>query len=163
MRRAGLPSPEAEQRWSRWSRRTSGACPDARVDQSHQDIDDRVHDHDDEGKEHDRTLDDGEILVTDGIHRQCRHAGPREDGLGDDGAPRSWPNCRPRTVTTGMHALRKACLITTMFSPTPLARAVLMNSMFITSMRPDLTSRMVRGARKAPRQKAGSTKFGQVP
>src|SRR5262249_16860183 len=46
--------------------------------------------------------------------------------------PRSWPNCSPSTVTTGMHALRKACFTTTIRSTRPLARAVLMNSMFMT-------------------------------
>ncbi len=35
---------------------------------------------------------------------------------------------------TGMHALRKACLITTIHSATPLARAVLMYSMLMTSI-----------------------------
>jgi hypothetical protein len=50
-----------------------------------------------------------------------------------------------------------------MRSAKPLARAVLMNSMFITSMIPERTRRMVIGARKAPRQKAGMTKFCHVP
>ena len=77
--------------------------------------------------------------------------------------PRSWPNCSPSTVMTGMQALRKACLTTTIHSATPLARAVLMYSMFMTSMTPERTSRIVIGARKAPRVKAGIRKCCQVP
>ena len=66
-------------------------------------------------------------------------------------------------MITGMHALRKACLATTIRSATPLARAVWMYSMLITSMMPERTRRMVTGARNAPRQKAGMTKCCQVP
>ena len=77
--------------------------------------------------------------------------------------PRSWPNCSPSTVITGMHALRKACLTTTRHSAMPLARAVLMYSMFITSITPDRTRRIVIGARNAPRVKAGMRKCCQVP
>src|SRR4051812_25323983 len=64
--------------------------------------------------------------------------------------PRSWPNCSPSTVITGMHALRRACLTTTTGSDTPLARAVLMNSMFMTSITPERTRRIVIGASAAP-------------
>ena len=77
--------------------------------------------------------------------------------------PRSWPNWIPRTVMTGMHALRKACLTTTVRSATPLARAVVMNSMFIISITPERTRRMVMGASAAPRQNEGSRKCCQVP
>src|SRR5262245_31739967 len=77
--------------------------------------------------------------------------------------PRSWPNCNPRTVITGMQAFRKACLTTTMGSATPLARAVLMNSMFMTSITPERTRRIVMGASAAPRQKAGTRQCRQVP
>src|SRR5207249_6672963 len=69
--------------------------------------------------------------------------------------PSSWPNCRPSTVMTGMQALRNACFTTTRPSASPLARAVLMNSMFMTSITPERTSRMVMGASAAPRQNAG--------
>src|SRR5215831_5925585 len=77
--------------------------------------------------------------------------------------PRSWPNCRPSTVMTGMHALRNACFTTTRASLTPLARAVLMKSMFMTSITPDRTRRMVIGASAAPRQNDGIRKFCQLP
>ncbi len=73
--------------------------------------------------------------------------------------PRSWPNCSPITVMTGMHAFRNACLITTRASATPLARAVLMKSMFMTSITPERTRRIVIGASVAPRQNDGITKF----
>ena len=77
--------------------------------------------------------------------------------------PRSWPNCSPSTVMTGMQALRKACLITTSRSARPLARAVLMYSMFMISMTPERTSRIVMGARKAPSVKDGIRKCRHVP
>src|SRR5262245_9928091 len=77
--------------------------------------------------------------------------------------PRSCPNWSPITVITGMHAFRNACLITTIRSDTPLARAVLMYSMFSTSITPERTRRMVIGARKAPSVNAGIRKFCQVP
>ena len=64
---------------------------------------------------------------------------------------------------TGMQAFRKACFTTTVGSARPLARAVLMNSMLMTSMTPERTSRIVMGASAAPRQNEGMRKFCQVP
>src|SRR5207245_2992215 len=69
--------------------------------------------------------------------------------------PRSWPNWSPRTVMIGMHALRNACLTTTVRSPTPLARAVLMYSMLLTSITPDRHKRKERWARDAAWEQAG--------
>src|SRR4030095_4862815 len=134
----------------------SSGGADPRIDEPDDQVDEQVHPDDEQRQEDHGALDHREVLVADPLD----HAKTVWVMMAP---PRSWPNCRPSTVITGMHALRNACFTTTRPSASPLARAVLMNSMFITSITPERTRRMVMGASAAPRQNAGSRKFCQVP
>ncbi len=69
----------------------------------------------------------------------------------------------PITVTTGIRALRRACLAITSHSASPLARAVWMYSWRITSSRFDRAMRAMVPVWMAPSVSAGSTRLAQAP
>ena len=77
--------------------------------------------------------------------------------------PRSWPASSPASVTIGIAELRSVCLPITRPSPSPLARAVLMNSSLSTSSMAERVSRATRAAKKAASTTDGMIRWATVP
>src|SRR5262249_237936 len=73
--------------------RSAGA--DAGIEDAIEHVDGEVDDDEERGRDEDHALHDGIIAVVDRLDGQPSHSGPREHGLGDDGAPEERAELEP--------------------------------------------------------------------
>src|SRR5437868_6930171 len=88
-RQASLQSPLGASSWiSRASSSTTdtSAVPDPRVDDRVREVDDQVHDYEDEGEEQDPPLEHRIVAAEDRVSQPRAHSRVREDRLGENGA-----------------------------------------------------------------------------
>src|SRR5664279_5651131 len=69
--------------------------PDAGVDQAVRDVDEQVHEHDDDRDEQDPALDHRVVPVADRLSEPRADARVREDGLGEDRSGEQQPHLEP--------------------------------------------------------------------
>src|ERR687895_173918 len=73
----------------------TSAHPDARVEEGVRDVDEQVHEHEDDRDEKDSALENRVVAVLDRLREPRAHAGDREDGLGEDRAGEEEPGLEP--------------------------------------------------------------------
>src|SRR5262249_60618785 len=74
---------------------TRSAGADAGIEDAIEHVDGEVDDDEERGRDEDHALHDGIIAVVDRLDGQPSHSGPREHGLGDDGAPEERAELQP--------------------------------------------------------------------
>ena len=99
---------------------------DARVQQSVEQVDQQIDDHDGHRDDDDNGLDGREVPLEHGLDEQRSNAGDAEDALDDYGAAEEASNCQPDMVRMGSTAFLRPWRISTTCSASPLARAVRM-------------------------------------
>src|SRR5262245_27215812 len=94
------------------------------IDQRIRDIDQEIHEQIPDGRTQDNGLHLRVLEAKNPIQTVFTKTRNHEDLLGDDRSAKESASLNPRTVTTGISALRRACLEITGRSESPLARAV---------------------------------------
>ena len=99
---------------------------DARVERRVEQIDEEVHEHDNDGDEHHQVLHDRVVAPADRLDQEARDAGNVEHGLGDDQAADQEGGLDADDGDHRQQRVAQGMIVVDVLSEAPLARAVRM-------------------------------------